>query len=94
MFCLLFLLITAVVYILLWSKHNIHGWTVFSYIITLLITYILLGASHFATVALVRENMPGKMDILSFCGLLGKCMYVCSEHMFVYMNIFGFYFNL
>lgn len=70
--CLLFLLLTEIVYILLWSKHNIHGWTVFSYITTLVVTYSLLGISHFASSTLEQKGMQGRAKIWTFCGILGE----------------------
>ncbi|OXA55734.1 hypothetical protein Fcan01_09276 [Folsomia candida] len=39
----LFLLLTAVVYILLWSHHNIHGWLQFSYVVSLFFAFSFLA---------------------------------------------------
>lgn len=73
----MFLLMTEIVYILLWSKHNIHGWTVFSYITTLLVTYLLLGISHFASSTLEQQSVQGRTKTWTFCGILGEFTFTC-----------------
>ncbi len=39
----LFLLLTAGVYITLWSHHNVHGWLQFSYVVSLFFAFTLLA---------------------------------------------------
>ena len=42
-----FLLLTAVVYIFLWDKHNVHGWTVSCHVSSMFFLYVFLATSYF-----------------------------------------------
>ncbi|OXA40525.1 G-protein coupled receptor Mth [Folsomia candida] len=41
-----FLLVTVIVYILLWGKQNVHGWTLFSHTLAMLLFYLLQGITN------------------------------------------------
>ncbi|OXA38136.1 G-protein coupled receptor Mth [Folsomia candida] len=43
-----FLFVTGLVYILLWEKQNIHGWTVLSFVLAMFFMFIFLAWSHLA----------------------------------------------
>jgi len=60
------LLITAVVYLLLWNKHNVYEWTVFFEVISMLFMIISVGAAH--TVA--RDPTEGHLGS-RHCTIIG-----------------------
>lgn len=60
-----FLLLTAIVYVILWEHQNIHGWLQYSYVISLLCANIFLSVVQFAPDSLQHE-------CLICCRVMGK----------------------
>ncbi|CAL8122821.1 unnamed protein product [Orchesella dallaii] len=88
-FCICFLALTVLVYILLWSSHNIHGWTVFSYILALLLTYLMFGISHFASLTLERKGKY-RSRIWTFCGVIGVLCHFSFLYAFSWSTVLNF----
>ncbi|ODM94069.1 putative G-protein coupled receptor Mth-like 1 [Orchesella cincta] len=45
-----FLFLTAVVYLILWRRQNVHGWTFLGYVLSLLLTFVFLSLAHLMSV--------------------------------------------
>ncbi|CAL8098922.1 unnamed protein product [Orchesella dallaii] len=41
-----FLFLTALVYLILWKRQSIHGWTFLGYVVSLLLTFVFLSLAH------------------------------------------------
>jgi len=62
-----FLLVTAIVYLLLWGKQNIHGWTLFSHTLAMLLNY--MGQAITNTVTRVYDSND---TATSTCKIIGE----------------------
>ena len=58
-----FLLLTAVVYVLLWDKHNVHGRTISCHVSSMFFLYVFLALSFFLGQLLVVEVTIPEPDI-------------------------------
>jgi peptidoglycan/LPS O-acetylase OafA/YrhL len=69
----LILFITAVVYLLLWDKHNLYEWTVFFEVVSMLFMIVSVAVAH--TVA--RDPNEGHLGS-RHCAAIGKSLFSAS----------------
>ena len=67
-FSCFFLIITLAVYILLWNKQTVHGWTLMSYIVSLFFMYMFFLMTHISQFVLKRGPSGGLGDFCKFIG--------------------------
>lgn len=51
-----FLFLTAFLYLLIWEKHNIHGWTIFAFVCTMMLMFIFLAISKISSLTWTRDE--------------------------------------
>ncbi|CAL8124077.1 unnamed protein product [Orchesella dallaii] len=68
-----FLLVTAIVYILVWTKQNVHGWTLFSHTLAMLLHYVAQGVAN-----TVSRILNSDQNASVLCRIIGV-----SNHYFV-----------
>lgn len=80
-----FLFVTGLVYILLWEKQNIHGWTVLSFVLAMFFMFIFLAWSHLAAMLHKSNANPHFAPPPLVCRCVGKENK--NGHVFHYGNL-------
>lgn len=70
-----FLLLTIVIFLLIWEKHNIHAWTIFAFVCSMFMMFIFLAVSH-----LTSSSGDYNLSGTNRCKSIGKCF--CAESYF------------
>ncbi|CAL8094087.1 unnamed protein product [Orchesella dallaii] len=80
-----FLLLTVALYLLIWEKHNIHGWTIFSFVITMFLMYIFLGTSHLLSIS-GNSDLSGSAGC-RLVGILAHFFYLSTMCWLTIINV-------
>ncbi|CAL8129822.1 unnamed protein product [Orchesella dallaii] len=78
-----FLLLTAIVYVILWEHQNIHGWLQYSYVISLLCANIFLSVVQFAPHSL-------QIECLVCCRIMGSLIHFSYLSAFFWLTSMNF----
>ncbi|CAG7722529.1 unnamed protein product [Allacma fusca] len=84
-----FLFLTALVYGLLWDKHNVHGWTIFAYVTSMFFLYALLGASNVVGMRGEAEDYDPMQDRL-ICFIIGISGHLFFISTFCWLTLINF----
>ncbi|OXA51107.1 putative G-protein coupled receptor Mth-like 4 [Folsomia candida] len=65
---IIFLVLTILMHLVIWPKHNIHGWTVFSFVVSMLVFFITLATVHITHLTSTRVVLgTGSCLLVEFC---------------------------
>jgi len=79
--CSFFALLTVIVYVILWEKQNVHGYTIMAYSLTVFLPIHLSWVSHLTTV--YNPELPGTVG----CKILGTITHFLFISMFSWLTM-------
>ncbi|XP_021957167.1 uncharacterized protein LOC110853224 isoform X2 [Folsomia candida] len=82
---IIFLVLTILMHLVIWPKHNIHGWTVFSFVVSMLVFFITLATVHITHLTSTRVVLGTGSCLL--VAILGHFTFLCA---LCWMSIMNF----